>query len=118
MGIGFAAIPMITFFLVWITVFVFIFRVAIKNIGKGVAETRANRNASLITADATVIAKRMHVFGDHSRTYYYVTFEFIDRRRLELKVPDDQYGYMIEGDVGALSYQGTMFVSFVNHNNF
>ena len=31
---------------------------------------------------------------------------------MELRVPSNQYGYMIEGDEGLLQFQGHLFVSF------
>lgn len=45
-------------------------------------------------------------------TSYYVTFEFITGQRMEIQVPSNQYGYMIEGDEGLVQFQGRLFVSF------
>lgn len=42
-----------------------------------------------------------------------MTFEFENNERLELKVPGKEYGLMVEGDTGTLSFQGTRFISFI-----
>ncbi|MBW4083991.1 DUF2500 domain-containing protein [Paenibacillus sp. S150] len=44
---------------------------------------------------------------------FYVTFEFQDGSRAELMVPDREFGLIVEGDKGRLSYQGTRFKGFV-----
>lgn len=31
---------------------------------------------------------------------------------MELKVDDSKYGFLVEGDIGVLSFQGEIFVSF------
>jgi hypothetical protein len=58
----------------------------------------------------------MHVSGgsgdSSASTSYYATFEFEDRNRLELGVGREQFGYIVEGDQGTLTYQGTRFKDF------
>ena len=71
-----------------------------------------NNNSPRVTADATVVAKRNRVWGDHSHTDYYATFQFESGDRLELVVPHNQFGYLVEGDHGKLTFQGSRFVSF------
>ena len=39
-------------------------------------KNRQNNAAPRLTSEATVVTKRTHVWGDHSRTDYYVTFQF------------------------------------------
>ena len=73
---------------------------------------RENDRAPRLTADASVVAKRTHVWGDHSHTDYYVTFQFESGDRLELEVPHDRFGYLAEGDMGRLTFQGTRFLEF------
>ncbi|BCG58995.1 DUF2500 domain-containing protein [Paenibacillus sp. URB8-2] len=43
---------------------------------------------------------------------YYVTYEFQNGARIELEVPDNMYGLVVEGDRGELTYQGTRFKGF------
>ena len=63
------------------------------------------------TADAKVIAKRTYVWGRHSHTVYYATFQTAERR-LELMLPGTEFGMLAEGDTGRLTYRGTRFVRF------
>ncbi len=97
------------FFLVVLSLFVF---VLVKSIG----QWHKNNNSPVLTVDAKVVAKR----GDYHRgtgdsmghTTYYATFQVESGDRLELCVPDDQYGYLVEGDLGKLTFQGTRFLGF------
>ena len=84
-------------------------------IGSIVQSSKKNRrnNASpRLTSEATVVTKRTHVWGDHSHTDYYVTFQFESGDRLELEIPHDRFGYLVEGDKGKLTFQGTRFLEF------
>ena len=47
-----------------------------------------------------------------SHTTYYVTFEVESGDRIELVVPSSEYGFMVEGDQGKLTFQGTRYISF------
>ena len=40
------------------------------------------------------------------------TFQFESGDRLELKIPRDRFGYLVEGDTGKLHFQGTRFLDF------
>ena len=64
------------------------------------------------TAEASVVAKRAQVRGDHAHTTYFATFQFESGDRLELNVPHNQFGYLVEGDKGKLTFQGTRFLEF------
>lgn len=71
-----------------------------------------NNNSPLLTVPVKVVSKRMHVQGDHSHTTYYVTFEVQSGDRMELRVDGNEYGMLVEEDLGLLSFQGTRYVSF------
>ena len=73
---------------------------------------RQNNNSPRITSEALVVTKRAHVRGDHAHTTYFATFQFESGDRLELQIPYDRFGYLVEGDKGKLTFQGTRFVSF------
>ncbi len=79
---------------------------------KSIGQWSRNNNSPKLTVDAKVIAKRTHVWGDHSRTDYYITFEVESGDRMELEVPDNQFGFLIEGDKGKLTFQGTRYLEF------
>ena len=77
------------------------------------AKTNQKNNASpRVSADATVVTKRTHVRGDHAHTTYFATFQFESGDRLELEIPRDKFGYLVEGDNGKLHFQGTRFLEF------
>ena len=45
-------------------------------------------------------------------TWYYVTFEVESGDRIELGVNGTEYGMLVEGDYGKLSFQGTRYLGF------
>jgi len=76
----------------------------------------SNNAAEMLTRPSKVVAKRSKVWGGSgdfsANTDYFITFEFEDRTRLELQIRNEQYGLIVEGDVGEVSYQGTRFKHF------
>ena len=81
---------------------------------KGIGQWNKNNNSPRLTVDTLVVAKRTHVShsdGDSS-TFYYATFQFESGDRLELRIPYNQIGYLVEGDRGQLTFQGTRFLGF------
>lgn len=78
-----------------------------------------NNRQPVVAAHATVVAKRSQLRGGSGRagevssmTSYFVTFQFESGDRLELPVPVSEFGYMVEGDRGTLSFQGTRYHAF------
>lgn len=78
-----------------------------------------DKTKPIIPVRAKVVSKRTQVNGGHishddmhASTYYYATFEFENGERMELAVPSHKVGYIIEGDTGILSFQGSLFVKF------
>ena len=71
-----------------------------------------------LTVPAAVVAKRddrrRHRNGNHThhRTYYYVTFQFESGDRLELELQGHEYGLLVEGDRGNLTFQGSRYLGF------
>ena len=69
-----------------------------------------------------VVAKRTNVsrhhhggvneHHHHTSTTYYVTFQVDSGDRMELYVAGHEYGMLIEGDQGMLSFQGTRYLGF------
>ena len=101
-------------FLMFIVVFVVIL---VKIIG----QWHSNNQSPRLTVPAVVVAKRGHtthhhdagnLSHSHSSTTYYATFQFESGDRLELHVPSTQFGYLVEGDRGELTFQGTRFLGF------
>jgi hypothetical protein len=48
----------------------------------------------------------------HTSTSYYVTFQVASGDRMELHVSGREYGILIEGDYGKLTFQGTRYLGF------
>ena len=114
----FSILPIIVFTIFGIVVAVFVLTII-----KGISEWSRNNASPRLTTDATVVTKRMNVStysnaGSHSMamvnssTQYYVTFEIANGDRLEFTVHGDEYGVLVEGDHGKLTYQGTRFLGF------
>ena len=118
-GMGFHTFDMFSivfslFFLLVLGIFVFVFIQMFSQWNK-------NNHSPRLTVDATIVAKRNHISRHHHGTdmhmhhttsTYYVTFQVDSGDRLELLVPAIQFGLLIEGDHGKLSFQGTRFLSF------
>lgn len=123
MGFGFGFQLMDTVFpLLFLIVFIFILSMIIGSFVSGAKRKHKNDQSPRVTANAKVVSKRMHVgqnrSGDNdmmrSYTYskYFVTFEFESGDRLELPVDGSDYGLLVEGDTGKLSFQGTRYLGF------
>lgn len=114
---AFGIIPIMSFLIFAMVICIFIFTFA-----KGIKTWNKNNNSPRLTVKATAVTKRndvsrhSHHHGHHSHTSYsntyYVTFQFDSGDRLELHVPSTEFGLIVEGDVGMLSFQGTRFLSF------
>ena len=96
---------------IWIT-FIIVFGIIIFGIFSSIKQGIKNNNSPLLTVPAKVVSKRIYVRGEHSHTTYYVTFEVQSGDRMELRVDGDEYGMLVEEDLGLLSFQGTRYVSF------
>ena len=117
-GFGMFGVMFTLVFFMFIAVFVSI-------IVKGLSQWNKNNNSPRLTVPATVVAKRTNVsrhdhhhgagHGMHSSTStsYYVTFEVESGDRMELHVEGHEYGLLVEGDKGDLSFQGTRYLGFV-----
>ena len=76
-----------------------------------------NNNSPRLTVPATVVTKRTshsHSAGNHhhTHTHHYVTFEVESGDRMELPVMGNEFGLLVEGDKGQLTFQGTRYLSF------
>jgi hypothetical protein len=88
---------------------------------RGISTWNKNNHSPKMRLWARVVAKRMAVHhGGHAgnmhhhmgHTSYFITFEFDTGDRQELSIPYGEYGYIVEGDEGTLSLQGTRFLGF------
>lgn len=87
---------------------------------KGIGQWNKNNKSPRLTVAAKVVAKRTDVTMHHNpdmhthyhSTWFYVTFEVESGDRMELSVGGHEYGLLVEGDCGRLSFQGTRFLGF------
>jgi len=98
--------------ILFLAVFGLAFGMIVSTLVKGARQDHKNNHSPRVTSEATVVAKRTHVRGDHAHTTYYATFQFESGDRLELMIPYNQFGYLVEGDRGKLTFQGTRFLEF------
>ena len=88
---------------------------------KALKQWNKNNQSPRLTVPASIISKRTnvshhHSAGEHhhhhSSTSYYVTFEVESGDRMEFHVAGHEYGMLMEGDHGKLSFQGTRYLGF------
>ena len=90
---------------------------------KGITEWNKNNHSPRLTVPATVVTKRTDVtrrrrsgtnghHHHHTSTSYYVTFEVESGDRMDLHMTGSEYGMLVEGDRGNLSFQGTRYLGF------
>lgn len=111
-GIELFSVFFVIVFLFVITTFIITFATIFKQWNK-------NNKAPRLTVSAKVVTKRNHIsrnrsgkHGYRTSTSYFVTFEVESGDRMELHVPSLEYGLLVEGDSGKLTFQGTRYLSF------
>ena len=84
------------------------------------SQRNRNNHSPRLTVEATVVAKRQS-FSSHrsggemhttTSTRYFATFQVESGDRMELTVSGSDYGMLVEGDIGKLSFQGTRYLGF------
>lgn len=108
--------------------FFLVFGMIIYTLIQNIAEWDKNNKSPKLTVDAKIVDKRSHTTHHHHNhnghhhttrsTSYYVTFEVQSGDRMELRVPMDEYGLLVEGDAGMLSFQGTRYLNFERKMSF
>ena len=101
-------------------VFIGVFGIIIASFVREGKRCHKNNQSPRLTVEATVIAKRTnytrHSSGEHHTAHttstYFATFQVASGDRMELQLPGQEYGLIIEGDFGDLTFQGTRFLSF------
>ena len=86
-----------------------------------IGQWNKNNHSPRLTVPVTVVAKRTNVShhhhgGEHhhstTSTSYYVTFQVESGDRMELHMSGAEFGLIVEGDRGLLTFQCTRFLSF------
>ena len=120
MGIGFG-------FQIYQIMFLIVFGIAMSSVLmttiRSMKEWNKNNHSPRLTVPVIVVTKRTDVsrrrhrganghHHHHTSTTYYATFEVESGDRMELRLDGSEYGLMVEGDKGKLSFQGTRFLGF------
>lgn len=91
---------------------------------RGIGTWNKNNHSPRLTVEANVVAKRTNVshhthanaggHGHHTSTStsYYATFQVESGDRMELHLTGAEYGMLVEGDRGRLTFQGTRYLGF------
>ena len=111
------------FRILFFTVFILVIGMFIVFAVKALGQWNRNNHSPRLTVPATVVAKRSDVChhrhggstGMHHTTHsttYFVTFQVESGDRIELPMAGHEFGMLIEGDRGKLSFQGTRYLGF------
>lgn len=108
------------FEVVFFLMFSLIFLLFLVTLFRSAKEWHRNNQSPRLEVEATIVTKRSQVsihgggVNHHaaSSTSYHVTFQVASGDRMELSVPGREYGMLVEGDRGILSFQGTRYLSF------
>ena len=115
----FSMMPLMVFL-----IFAFVISVFVVAAVKGIGEWNNNNHSPRLTVPAIVVAKRTNVTRHHhhhgtghvgltsTSTTYYVTFQFASGDRTEMHISGQEYGMLVEGDRGDLTFQGTRYLGF------
>ena len=108
-------------FIIIIGIFIVVFM-------QGIGQWNENNHSPRLDVEATIISKRTDMsrhynggditgaHGVHTHTSYFITFQVESGDRMEFSVSEREYGQLIEGDYGKLSFQGTRFLGFERKN--
>ena len=108
--------------------FLLVFGMILFTAVRGIATWNKNNHSPRLSVPAAVVAKReevthhqygnagdmtgAHGFYTTTSTTYYVTFQVESGDRMEFLVSGTEYGMLVEGDRGKLTFQGTRFLSY------
>ena len=112
--------PFQIFEVMFFLMFGLVFCVILVTMIRGLCQWNKNNHAPRLTVPVTVAGRRTEIHrrrsGDshmtHTYTLYYVTFQVESGDRMELRLSGQEYGLIVDGDRGLLTFQGTRFLNF------
>ena len=117
----FSAMGFGLFGIIFIIMFAAVAVVIVVTAVRGLGQWHKNNNSPRLTVQATVVSKRTNIShyrnGNdagqcHTSTTYYAAFQVESGDRIEFQLTGNEYGLLVEGDKGKLSFQGTRFLGF------
>lgn len=111
------------FEIMFVIIFIIVVGVFIAAAVAGISIWNKNNHSPRLTVSSVVVTKRAvvsynpHPYEDRgahreSSTVYYVTFQMESGDRTEFAVSRKEYGSLVKGDKGRLTFQGTRYLSF------
>ena len=111
------------FDIIFFLMFFLVFGAFIVSFIKGISQWNKNNNSPRLSVEATVVAKREDVSHHHHNhgndhmhstysTSYYVTCQVESGDRMEFLVSGYEFGMLVEGDYGKVTFQGTRYLGF------
>ena len=111
------------FDIIFFLMFFLVFGAFIVSFIKGISQWNKNNNSPRLSVEATVVAKREDVSHHHHNhgndhmhstysTSYYVTFQVESGDRMEFLVSGYEFGMLVGGDYGKVTFQGTRYLGF------
>ena len=106
--------------IIFVVVALLILGTFVVTIISGISTWNKNNHSPILNVEAKVVTKRTNVsrhsnsndIGSHSSTYYYATFQVASGDRMEFQITGKEYGMLVEGDFGKLTFQGTRYLGF------
>ena len=107
----------------FLAVFVIVIVMFIVTAARGLSQWHRNEQSPRLTVEAEIVSRHEDVSVHHHNagsgaghisrsTTYYVTFQVASGDRMQFRVPRQEYGFLVEGDRGQLTFQGTRFLGF------
>lgn len=108
------------FSIIFVLVFLVVFYMIGLTIVGNIKREHKNDHSPRLTVEVKVVSKRTNFHRSpgeqghmgHGHTTYFVTFEVKSGDRMELSVTGPEYGLLVEGDFGELTFQGTRYLRF------
>ena len=110
------------FQLMFTVVFLLMMVTIVSGLVKSFTQWNKDNHSPRLCVQAKIVAKRTNVSHRrsgtsehrHTRTStsYFVTFEVESGDRMELQLLGHEYGLLVEGDTGKLTFQGSRYLGF------
>ena len=110
-----------SFEIMFVLIFVIVIGMFIFAAVSAVCQWGKNNASPQLTVEAEVVSKRTRVTHhqdmnnismSHTSTSHYVTFQVESGDRMEFHINGREYGMLVEGDFGRLTFQGTRYLGF------
>lgn len=100
-------------YIIGIIFFLFLFIVVLCTFAGQIIKEKLQKTLPIITDNAKVISKHNKITGRNTHTHFYVAFELESGERKQFEITNEQYSFLVEGEMGKLYYkEGKGFAFF------